>query len=85
MYVISNVDAVVVGIWTCFLTLVLTLCCHSALTFTEEHFQYNNTNYRGRVKSVTAGVCVEQALKMRNVKGSAGNSKPLKRAVKTVV
>lgn len=64
MRIISNVNAIVVGIWTCFLTLVLTLYCHSALTFTEEHFLYDNTNYIGRVKSITAGVCVEQALKM---------------------
>lgn len=53
-------NAVVVGIWTCFLLLVLTLYCERALTFTEEHFQYNN--YIGIVKSVTAGACAEQAL-----------------------
>lgn len=48
------------GIWTCFLMLVLTLYCDRAITFTEEHFQYSN--YIGIVKSVTAVVCVEQAL-----------------------
>lgn len=65
MLIISNVEAIIVGIWTCFLTLVLTLYCRSALKFREERFQYNNTNYIGRVKSFTAGVCVEQALKMQ--------------------
>lgn len=85
MYIISDADAVVVGTWACFPMLVLALYCHSALTCTEEHFRYNNTNYTGRVKSVTAALCGEQALKMRNVKGSAGNGKPLKRAVKTGV